>query len=605
MVPLSLLLLACHVPNRTVIRVTTVTLLLVILSLVASVEAAGGPQQACIPAGSLLFHAFHVPTNTLEHGVNSANTAHQHSHPRAIQDIQQYPNRHLILIWFTWLILVSWLIYVKWSRYWVGTWENRTRRTSQAVAIHPHRDYGVLSGAPILVDGSSTLSKDKAQDARRISTSKGRQFCTATAPDHPTNGPFGSHAAQAASSTRENQEQFDDANTTIIIAPRSSSSRTLSVTVQAPPLHSEPLADLLSTPTETQLSSAYSNVKRACSIPLPGPSHRRTPSRYESLPHDPNYERTPPPSPEPAPLKSALYAGSTVLALSLPVQCFVLFIAVNIDREDSELNLRCFEEMLKQSTSESTSLYFESLAGPDATREKIKAKLALLYLRAGCVADDSLVLVFLTGTGDETNKMRLLNDEVVNEENIRDWVSDVRTRSGLTNVQTVPIIFDICRENENVPSANMYQIVDLMWSCSLGQRAHAIGFAPDVPNSCFLLALFWAAYDVSDSVFPDFEKTFRFRLGQLVRVRRYSHDYWAQSLGVCEECGIGSQCIPPEAQDPVGQQAGWDAVASLGALIMTRYPAYVRNIVAVLTNEMEECEKWEASQATSSTSIAQ
>lgn len=38
----------------------------------------------------------------------------------------------------------------------------------------------------------------------------------------------------------------------------------------------------------------------------------------------------------------------------------------------------------------------------------------------------------------------------------------------------------------------------------------------------------------------------------------------------------------------------WDVVASLGALIMARYPEYVRNIVTVLTKEMEQCEIWEA-----------
>ncbi|EUC66357.1 hypothetical protein RSOL_474750 [Rhizoctonia solani AG-3 Rhs1AP] len=164
--------------------------------------------------------------------------------------------------------------------------------------------------------------------------------------------------------------------------------------------------------------------------------------------------------------------------------------------------------LFKSCGSERT--YFRSISGERATLETIEEAMGELY-RESLKSLDSSILILLTGDGDEENRMHLMGDVFITDQDLRRWMWRFQINSH-PNKRTVTIILDHCRPNKDVPfgtrplpslpirTGHLPPIgVDLIWSCSPGQMAAALLLpsTQDIPRSCFLLALMMASYSVS------------------------------------------------------------------------------------------------------------
>ncbi|GAB1519686.1 hypothetical protein RhiTH_002754 [Rhizoctonia solani] len=192
-----------------------------------------------------------------------------------------------------------------------------------------------------------------------------------------------------------------------------------------------------------------------------------------------------------SPLQASLYTGSR----KTPT-LFMLAIAVDFGLKDPEHDFELMRSWLED--HESGMIRFLGISGKEVTRERIEEAIGDLYQEA-MLSPGSNLLIMLTGEGDYTNRMHLTEKRFITDSDIRGWLWKLRKGSKPAGVPAT-VVLDYCRTNKHIPLGAVQDGVEFIWSCSLGQKAAALGFSSkgteDLPRSCFLLALMMAAYDL-------------------------------------------------------------------------------------------------------------
>ncbi|KEP47147.1 putative transmembrane protein [Rhizoctonia solani 123E] len=213
----------------------------------------------------------------------------------------------------------------------------------------------------------------------------------------------------------------------------------------------------------------------------------------------------------------SLYGNSRLFRPGLIVW-FILVVAVNGQLQDPEHDLEFWKKMLNDPALKSEAIYFISLVGEGATREHIQEGITQLFhdSEALGVSDRVKLFVYLTGEGNDKNSMCLLNGESLSKREINRWMWELRATWGYT--RSITLVLDICRRNDHEQGPSSYCGIELISSCSAGQKAQAIRFESDqdMPYSCFFLALVVASLDSSTKTSASFETNIGWRLSQLV-----------------------------------------------------------------------------------------
>ncbi|KAJ1309104.1 hypothetical protein OPQ81_004782 [Rhizoctonia solani] len=254
--------------------------------------------------------------------------------------------------------------------------------------------------------------------------------------------------------------------------------------------------------------------------------------------------RTPKP-----PLHAGLYNGSFKLQ-SATSTLFILVIAITYNnvKDDPQHDLDTLKDLFDKNDPERT--YFKSISGETATLETIEEAIGDFYREALKFSDSNMLILF-TGEGDEINRMHLIGGEFITDEVVRRWMWKLQIDHHPNN-RAVTVILDYCRMNPDISlgarstHAHLSPLgVEFIWSCSPGQTAAVIKYksAPNIPRSCFLLALMMASY----SNWPDY------------------HVFWSLyikrvtvPLVPCIACSKNEPCPrpPPRPQDPDWEHAG-------------------------------------------------
>ncbi|KAG8689961.1 hypothetical protein FRC11_014659 [Ceratobasidium sp. 423] len=264
------------------------------------------------------------------------------------------------------------------------------------------------------------------------------------------------------------------------------------------------------------------------------------------------------------PLQVTLYNGSRKLpstphALLIPSTASTLFIlAVGIayaDLKDPHHDLGILEMLLQGHESERSR--FKSISGEEATLEAIEEAMGEIY-REALKSSGSNVLILLTGDGDEENRMHLMGDAVITDQDLRRWMWKLQIDCHPEN-RTVTIILDYCRTNPDIPLRAPHVGVEFIWSCSPGQTAAGLRFpsTQNIPRSCFLLAVMMASYSARNQRDLDLIIAINYELHRLLRLLELTHKK-IHEAGRCVPCNEGRPCpMPPlRTQDPDWQQAG-------------------------------------------------
>ncbi|KDN48690.1 hypothetical protein RSAG8_02677, partial [Rhizoctonia solani AG-8 WAC10335] len=134
----------------------------------------------------------------------------------------------------------------------------------------------------------------------------------------------------------------------------------------------------------------------------------------------------------------------------------------------------------------SESIRFTGLGGW-VTLEDIKTEIKKLCEESKRFPD-SQVVIFLTGHGDECNRMTLPMSKSIDATDLFQLLLEPHdTRSAVP----VTILFDICRPGVD-PSPEPPEGITLIWTCSPGEAAGAYRL-PHGPDSCFLTSLMMAS----------------------------------------------------------------------------------------------------------------
>ncbi|CAE7061150.1 unnamed protein product [Rhizoctonia solani] len=233
---------------------------------------------------------------------------------------------------------------------------------------------------------------------------------------------------------------------------------------------------------------------------------------------------------------------------------FILIVAVDDpgrDLQDPKHDLEFWRKMLNDPALDSEFIYFIELAGKDATPETIKDGFARLYrdsealVTVGCPN----LFVYLTGEGDaDQNRMHLLDGEFLSADDINLWLSELRISCRYT--RPITIVLDICRTNKDIPSAKMHSGVELIYSSSPGEKAHALRFESerDTPYSSFMLALVITSF-ISLTSATEFVATLEQWLKQLTEL-------------------IRSRASEKGDEDPGPQNPDWSQANDLSTCIM-------------------------------------
>ncbi|KAJ1307805.1 hypothetical protein OPQ81_001888 [Rhizoctonia solani] len=114
--------------------------------------------------------------------------------------------------------------------------------------------------------------------------------------------------------------------------------------------------------------------------------------------------------------------------------------------------------------------------------------------------------------------MYLLGGEFLSAEDIDRWLWELRTSCGYT--RPITLVLDICRINEDKPSTKMHRGVGLIYSSSLGEKAHALQFKSeqDTPYSSFMLAFVIASSASQASTNTDFVAAIEQHLNKLTEL---------------------------------------------------------------------------------------
>lgn len=355
----------------------------------------------------------------------------------------------------------------------------------------------------------------------------------------------------------------------------SSSSRTLSAPVQAPP----PLLDY-SSPVPRSITGLaarharrpiFSGPARANDSP-PRPTHKR--SRHKIFePRKRRSSRIPPllttlltgsidiyarPTSnvfEPRPRRSAkavpLLATLNGLSLFSPTKWFIFLVAVPTPTvPDPRFDLNFLRGVFR--FSESGHVSFEWLPEKDATPENIRVRLCSIYENARAAGMPSRLLVYLTGMGDGFSRLCILDDKVITEQDLGDWLANLRAES-VRPPTPLSVFLDICRGAMERHNPVDYDLA-LVWSCSVGQFSYGIPLGQDLPSSIFLIALFSASHDAC--VGPNsLEEAFILRMNHLGEYLRFLHRKVHEVSGGCSNCPDDGSC-PPPTQEPEYEQTG-------------------------------------------------
>ncbi|KAL5636539.1 hypothetical protein ACGC1H_000482 [Rhizoctonia solani] len=259
------------------------------------------------------------------------------------------------------------------------------------------------------------------------------------------------------------------------------------------------------------------------------------------------------------PLKATLFNGSRNLFSASPTPpitstLHILAIGVAYDNlRDPQHDLSILASLFKGHESGKTR--FRGISGNGATLEAIEATIGELY-RETLKSSGSNLLILLTGEGNQDNKMYLMGDVFITDEDLRRWIWKLQIDCYPNNC-TVTIILDYCRKNPDIPFGKPHFGVEFIWSCSPGQTAAALRFpsAQDMPRSCFLLSLMMSSYQFTYAK-TDLTTAVNYELRRLLRLLELTHRKIHEN-GRCDSCNRKEECpIPYQPQDPDWQQAG-------------------------------------------------
>ncbi|KAF8734144.1 hypothetical protein RHS02_07133, partial [Rhizoctonia solani] len=217
-------------------------------------------------------------------------------------------------------------------------------------------------------------------------------------------------------------------------------------------------------------------------------------------------------------LETALFGSPSVLQPK-QVAWFILIVAVDYrGLQDPVHDLGFWRNVLGDPALESEIIYFIELVGEEATPENINKNLTEMYHDSESLGKigPSNLFVYLTGEGDEQNRMRLLDGKFISEDDIDRWLAELHKSCGYT--RPIILALDICRVNADKPSARMHHGINLICSASPGEKAKAIRFQSNqpMPYSCFVLAFITASKSSSTSTNDDFKADIERRLKQLI-----------------------------------------------------------------------------------------
>jgi hypothetical protein len=111
--------------------------------------------------------------------------------------------------------------------------------------------------------------------------------------------------------------------------------------------------------------------------------------------------------------------------------------------------------------------------------------------------------------------MCLSNNNVLSEEDINQWIWDLRATWGY--IRPITLVLDVCRTNKGIEPMKVHRGANLICSSSLGQKAPAIRFKSnqDMPYSSFMLAYLIASRTSLTRMNPQFLADIEYHLRQL------------------------------------------------------------------------------------------
>ncbi|CAE6409489.1 unnamed protein product [Rhizoctonia solani] len=276
-------------------------------------------------------------------------------------------------------------------------------------------------------------------------------------------------------------------------------------------------------------------------------------------------------------LETALFGDPRLLQPD-QIVWFVLVVAVDyLGLQDPEHDLESWRTMVDDPALNSEIIYFFKLAGEEATPENIKKELAHLYHDSEALGNIGRpnLFVYLTGEGDDQNRMCLLGGKSVSEDDISRWLAELRTTYGYT--RPIALVLDICRNNKDKPGVKVHYGIELICSASPGEQAEAIRFESDQakPYSCFMLAFIAASTGSRASTSVGFKADLEHRLNQLIRLINSAPSKKIPD-GSTGEDGPSSQAPDwsrANVSDPNSIEAIFDLVAERSASNRTYQPS--------------------------------
>lgn len=576
-------------------------LLLTFASLVASTDI---PQQICVPT-RFLPNTHPIAANNIELTIhNTFHIVYQNSNPSVAPDTPNSHSTHqaILVRWSGLVILVVYLIHIQWGRYCYQVCEDQTGRVFQGCPVR--RRLPVVGWAPVSTDVSplpGTIHNDHTHDApRRAAAMRGRQCAAASDDGAPQHNVLLDQVAALPLLTKKPEGKFNSDNCVTggqdaSSGSGSSSSRTLSPLVQAPPSPANS-SSLVQTRSFAGPARKYARRRPFRSGPIRTPDGRQQPPQrdtssdsFEPAWSTANvFEPIPHRSTRGVPLLATLQAASNVLFVPTTIKWFILVIAVPAEFvHDPKFDLPFLRRVFE--SSKSANVYFDCLFGKDATFGNIQIKLCSLYRAAQEAGAPSRLLIYLTGMGGGPGGLCIFGDKVITDQNIRSWLAGLRAKS-VDPRPAISVFLDACRDAIERQNTRDYGLA-LVQSCSAGQWAYGIYLGEDLPSSFFVVALFSACHDVrfvseSGSFEQDFTQAFMRRMHELEEYIQFI--YYQDHMGskTCKSCPQGGKCPPPGPQRPEWVHAGLKALIHLGKLIKTEYPDRAREVSDALARKM-------------------
>ncbi|KAH7343331.1 hypothetical protein B0J17DRAFT_172753 [Rhizoctonia solani] len=186
----------------------------------------------------------------------------------------------------------------------------------------------------------------------------------------------------------------------------------------------------------------------------------------------------------------------------------------------------------------SDRIHFRSISGERATLRAIKEAVSELY-REALESSDPNILILLTGEGDAENKIRLKGDGTTTGEGLWRWMRELQIDS-YPKSRTVTIILDHCRPKV-IPSALRFPTT------------------PNIPRSCFLLAVMMASCSVHNGGRSNLVININKELNRLLRFLEFAHKtIHGDPDRQCIHCSKNERCPmpPPRPQVPDWERAG-------------------------------------------------